>query len=258
MLNFRLLFLGTCARDFSPKLQNECKNCFDKNARRASCALLCDHILIDAGPHVLDSLRIAGIERESITDIIITHLHADHFCPENIAKIAASKRGKLRLYVRDDAEIPEIPNTEIIKMNNFERYNIDGFEVTGLPSNHERDVCPRWLLFEKEGKKLLYATDGAWIVNETYYYLKNAGLDVLVMDCTCGEKTGEYRIAEHNTIPMIRLLLASYKTMGIINEQTKIYATHIAPSLHKPHDEIQEGFKNDKVTVAYDGLKIKL
>lgn len=256
MLNFRLLFLGTCAADFSPKLKTDFKDCFDKDARRASCALLDGHILIDAGPHLLDSMRIAGIESEAITDIVITHLHSDHFCPENIAEIALARHQKLRLHLRFDAKIPEIPNVEIFRMNNFEKYNIGGFEVTGLPANHDQNASPRWLLFEKEGKKMLYATDGGWICNDTYYHLRNSRLDLLIMDCTCGEKEGEYRIGEHNTIPMIRLMLPSFKTFGVITETTKTVVTHLAPSLHKPHDEIQKLFQKDNITVAFDGMKI--
>ncbi len=253
-----LTFLGTCACDFSPRLQSECKDCFDKNARRASSALINGHILIDAGMHVLDSLRIAKIPKENITDIFITHLHKDHFDIGNITEIAAAKEEKLRLWLRFDADIPEIPNTEIIKMNNFENYNTDGFTVTGLPANHDLDTCPRYLLFEKEDKKLLYATDGAWILNETYYYLKNKNLDTLILDATCGEKEGEYRIGEHNTLPMIRLMMPSFKTFGIINEKTKIYLTHLAPSLHLPHDEIVASVEKDGLMVAYDGLIINI
>ncbi len=258
MKTFDITFLGTSACDFSPKLKDEFKDKFDKNARRASAVLLDGHILIDAGMHILDSLRIAKINKEAITDIFITHLHKDHFDLQNIKQIALAKKDKLRLFVRFDADLPEIENTEIIKMENFKEYNIGGYSVTGLPCNHEADAYPRWLLFEKNGKKMLYATDGAWIQNDTYYYLRNSNLNLLIMDCTCGETEGEYRIAEHNTIPMIRLMLPSFKTFGIINDQTKLAVTHLAPSLHKPHDEIQKLLQNDNITVAFDGMKIKL
>ncbi len=251
-------FLGTCAADFSPKLKTEFKDLFDKDARRASCALIDGHILIDAGPHVLDSMRIAGINLQAVTDIVITHLHRDHFCPENIAEIALAKPQQLRLHLRFDAEIPEIPNVRVFRMNNFEKYNIGGFEVTGLSANHDQKACPRWLLFEQIGKKMLYATDGGWICNDTYYHLRNSRLDLLVMDCTCGETEGEYRIGEHNTIPMIRLMLPSFKTFGIITEATKTVVTHLAPSLHKPHDGIVASVEKDGLMVAYDGLIINI
>lgn len=256
MKKLDILFLGTCACDFSPRLKDECKDKFDKDARRASALLINGRVLVDAGMHILDSLRIAEISLENITDLLITHLHKDHFDPENIRQIAAAKPEKLRLYVRNDAELPVIPNTEVIKMQNFEEYNIGDIKAVGLSANHEPETFPRHLLFERKGKKLLYATDGAWVTNETYYYLRNSALDMLILDCTCGEAEGEYRIAEHNTIPMIRLMLPSFKTFGIITDQTKTLITHLAPSLHKPHDEIQKLFEKDSITVAFDGLKL--
>ena len=56
---------------------------------------------------------------------------------------------------------------------------------------------------------------------------------------------------------MLRLMIPSLKTGGIINDNTKIILTHIAPSLHKPHDEIQENVARDSMIVAYDGMTME-
>lgn len=258
-MSINLTFLGTSACDFSKKLQNECKDRFDKDARRASSMLINGKYLVDAGMHILDSLRIANVPKDNITDIFVTHLHRDHFDPENVANIAAGRPEKLRLWLRGDADIPEIPNVEIKSMENFTNYNTEGgFTVTGLPANHDPDTCPRHLLFEKDGKKLLYALDGAWFLNDSYYFLKNKNLDMLVLDATCGDYEGDYRMAEHNSIPMIRLMLPSLKNFGVINDATAVYLSHLAPSLHKPHDETVELVKKDGLKVAYDGLTVTL
>ena len=74
-----VVFLGTCACDYSPKLKDEFLNSFDFDARRSSCLLLDGQYLIDCGEHGLDSLRIAGVEYDAISDIFISHLHTDHF-----------------------------------------------------------------------------------------------------------------------------------------------------------------------------------
>lgn len=47
------VFLGTCACDFSPLLQTDKKNCFDKDVRRSSSILLNGHMLVECGPHTL-------------------------------------------------------------------------------------------------------------------------------------------------------------------------------------------------------------
>ena len=138
-------------------------------------------------------------------------------------------------------------------------YTVDeNVKVTGLLANHSEKVSPQHLLFEVGGKKIFYALDGAWFITETYNALKNANLDFLVLDCTCGDYLGDYRIAEHNSIPMIRLMLPSLKKWGVITEKTKIYVSHLAPSLHKSHEETVEILQKDGVFVAYDGLSLQV
>ncbi|MBE6884742.1 MAG: hypothetical protein E7487_09075 [Ruminococcaceae bacterium] len=255
MSAFKLLFLGTCACDFSPKLRTEFAEKFDDNARRASMMLMNEHFLIDCGPHCLDSMRIAGIDCSAITDIFVTHLHSDHFDPENIETIALAKTDPLRVWVSDEAEVPGIRNIQVIRMEKFVSYDIGcGFSVTGVAANHNRDAFPQHLLFEKQGEKFLYGCDGAWLMNETMEFLLNAKLQLLVLDGTCGDYVGDVRMSDHNSIPMIRLMLPSLKNCGVIDDKTEIYISHLAPSLHKPHAETVEIMKEMNVKVACDGL----
>ena len=253
----QVLFLGTCACDYSPKLKDEYKDCFDKNARRSSAVLLNEKYLIDCGEHCLDELRIAKTDISKITDVFVTHLHSDHFNAECIETLAEGKIQPLRLWIREDAVLPALKNVEIRRMKNEEKYSITSeLSVTGLLANHDPKVYPQHLLFEVSGKKFLYACDGAWFLTATYNYLKNQKLDLLVLDATCGELENEWRIAEHNTLPMIRLMLPSLKKVGIIDEYTQTYLSHIAPSLHRPHVEIEQSMEKYGVKVAYDGLML--
>ena len=259
-MSIRFQFLGTCAADFSPKLKTEFIDCFDKNARRSSCALIEGRYLIDCGVHTIDCLRIAGIPLENITDVFFTHLHGDHFQAANLAKIAAAKSEPLRVWVANGAKLPKIENTVVIKMPKLAAAEInENVHVTGLYANHDEKAAPQHLLFEIDGKRILYATDGAWVVNASYNYLRQTPtLDALVLDCTCGDYEGEWRLGEHNTISMIRLMLPSFKKVKIINDDTKVYITHLAPSLHKSHDETVDIMAEMGASVAYDGLEIEI
>lgn len=254
-----ILFLGTCAYDYSDKLKFEYSNCFDFNARRSSSVLVSGRYLIDCGDHILDSLRIAKVGYTSISDIFVTHFHRDHYNVSYIETIAKSKKTKLRVWVREDSIIPEIENVEVVRMNIGVQYVVDSeLKVTGLLANHDEKAYPQHFLFEKDEKKFLYACDGAWFLGDTWYRLKGAKLDLLVLDSTCGNYLGDYRIGEHNSIPMIRVMLPSLKTWGVITEETEIYLSHIAPSLHKPHQEIVDLVQSDGLKVAYDGLTVKI
>lgn len=259
MTPVEVTFLGTCACDFSQKLENEFKDEFDYDARRASALLLVNSYLIDCGPHILDSLRIAKAKQEEITNIFITHLHDDHFNYDNVAQIARKSKTRLKLWVRENAQLPQSEDVEIIKMTPYVRYEVEnGVFITGLNANHDKDSCPQHFLIEMQGKKIFYGCDGAWFLVDTYNFLKGIELDIAVIDATVGDYVGDYRIAEHNSIPMIRLMLPSLKNEKIITEKTMLYLSHIAPSLHKPHKEIEQIASEFGAGVAYDGLKIKI
>lgn len=255
----KILFLGTSAADFSPLLKTRFSRCFDKNARRSSCLLLNDWFLIDCGPHCMESLSIAGADVGRITDLFLTHTHADHFCAQHAEELARGKSRPLNIWCRRDCVLPEIPNTRIIRMEFGREYSAaENLSVFAVDANHDEYSFPQHYIFQLGGKKIMYATDGSWFLTRSYNRLKNIHLDLLILDATCGETVGEYRIAEHNTLPMIRLFLPSLKTVGIVDDNTKVYLTHIAPSLHRPHDAIQASVQADGMTVAFDGLEILL
>lgn len=255
-----LLFLGTAAADFSPRLAGECADRFDRDARRSSSALLNGRYLIDLGEHTLDSLRIARVDQSAVTDLFLTHLHADHCNPEHIAVFAKGREKRLRAWVREDAvtKLPPIENVEWHYMHIGERYPVDeAVSVTGLMANHDQNACPQHFLFELFGKRFLYALDGGWFIHASFAALANARLSLFVVDCTVGDRTGDYRIGEHNSIPMLRLMLPSCRTTHMIDENTRIYASHLAPSLHQTHDETVSILRALGIDVAYDGLTIE-
>ena len=254
----KLQFLGTCACDFSPKLENEFKHCFDMDARRSSALLINDSILIDCGVHTIEALDILNIPYTQISDVLITHTHDDHFIPENIEKLAKNRHSPLRLWVREDANIPEFTNVDVIRMKLVTKYEQYGITVTGTPANHDQRTAPQHLLLELDGKKIYYATDGAWIMCDALRCVRGSNLDVMVVDTTMGDYEGDYREAEHNSIPMIKHMIPMLKTNKVINDSTKIYLSHIAPSLHKPHNETVEIAKTFGADVAYDGLLMEI
>ena len=248
-----LLFLGTGAADRKSLEQD---NDFSiKDHRRCSCAIIDKKIMLDCGAHALNSLTVADIDLSKITDIVITHLHNDHFDVDAVNTIYENNPS-VKLWVRFDAILDKECKAEVVYMNLFEEYNIGGFKFTGVPANHQ--AFPQHLCIEKDGKKLFYSLDGAWMLNDTANFLKNKVFDAVVLDATVGDYVGDYRLGEHNSIPMIRLMIPSMKTLNIIDDNTAIYLSHIACCLHKSYEETCEITKNDGFIIAYDGLAISL
>jgi phosphoribosyl 1,2-cyclic phosphate phosphodiesterase len=255
----KLTFLGTAAANFSPRLQTDCKDCFDKDARRASCMLIGENYLIDCGMYVMESIRISGTDMSKITDIFVTHFHADHFIADHVAQIAAGKEKPLRLWVRRDAQVPKIDNVEVVYLPLQTSVAVaENMTVESIDANHEPDAFPQHFIFTIGGKKLLYALDGAWFLSSSYTYMKKCKLDMAVLDATCGDYEGDWRVGSHNSIPMIRMMLPSLRAWGVIHDETRIYLSHIAPKLHVSHDETVELVAKDGLLVAYDGLTVML
>ena len=256
-INFKITFLGTCACDYSRKLKYSCRDKFDLDARRSSAMMIGDKYLIDCGHHGADSLRIANVDTRKITDIFISHLHPDHYNRESIAMIARDH--EVRLWVREDAKVAPIENVTVVRMNPYEKYEVrSGLFVTGIEANHDPHTFPQHFIFEKRSKRILIGGDGGWFLNPAFKFLRKKKLALAVLDCTVGDYDGDFRIGEHNSIPMIRLLLPSLKTIRATTDKTKIYLTHLAPSLHKPHAETVEIARELGAQVAYDGLKIEI
>lgn len=251
-----MIFLGTGAADFSPLLKTEYRDRLGDDVRRSSSVLLCGRYLIDCGPHTLDSMRILGLDASKVTDIFITHFHSDHYDPESVQKLADIRGGQIRIWFREGARavFPEGVQRVGMKMNNS--YNYGELTVTGLAANHS--AYPQHFLFCIGGRKFFYGCDGAWLLTDTFNRLKNEHIDVFVLDCTVGDYAGDYRMAEHNSVPMVRLMLPSLKTAGIVGEGSLVYVSHIAHTLHTSHAALVCMLAPDGIGVACDGLVIKL
>ena len=254
-----ITFLGTSAHDFSKRLLTDFKDSFDKDARRSSSVMIDGRYLVDCGTHTTESLRIIGKPLCEIEAIFITHQHPDHYDENNIRAIAAARREPLRIYIRDGAEVGRIENVELILMSPFIACSVgEGLTVTGMPANHDGNTHPQHFMIECGGKRLFYGCDGAWLLNETYGFMRRRRFDALILDATVGDYEGDYRMGEHNSIPMIRLMLPSLRSVGIIDGQSAVWLSHIAPSLHAPHERTVEIARAFGADVAYDGLKIEI
>ncbi len=251
-----IAFLGTCAYDFSKKLQNEFANCFDKDARRSSAILIDGRYLIDCGVHTADSLRIMGIPYESISDIVITHRHIDHFDKRSVGAIAKGRTDPVRLWICAGGEPIEIDGVETHYVEPFVSFSAGEMEIVPLPANHNANSFPLHYYITAGCRSLFYGCDGGWMLCETYDFLKGKQVDALIFDCTVGDYVGDHRAGTHNSIPMLRLLLPSLINTRAIGPNSRIIFSHIAPSLHAPHGETVRIAAEIGAEVAFDGMRI--
>lgn len=254
----RLVLLGTGAAD------HEWDRFGEPGVRGSTSSLLNGHILIDCGTTGLRNLRKNGIGFPAVDTLLITHSHSDHFQPEQISELAgAPGRAKpFRVYAAPEA-LALLPDTAVPEKYELVpglRFQLGEFNVTALPANHQTEISGEQayhFLFESAAGTLLYALDGAGLTKPEWQLIDGVRLDWIVIDCTMAEE-GDWRIFEHNDRTMVRHLLATFRSRGMIDETTRIVLNHLARTLWPEDTEtIHARAAEIGAEAAFDGMMLK-
>lgn len=242
----KLYFPGTGAADWNgPDERGEC--------RRFTSTLVDGCLLIDLNPDVLPL-----IDRSAVSTVIFTHSHGDHFDPDALRTLAPCT-----VYAHESwaGEISGEGLTVIPLVIGRNVLLPTGHTITPLPANHSTERSyeqPLHYLVEKDDVRLLYATDGAWLLNRAHHIIGNRKLHAAVFDATIGDAAdGDWRIFEHNSIDMVRLMVKSLRKQGRLSENAPVFLTHMARTLHGSQAEIEAGLECPLVA-AYDGFAAEI
>ncbi len=265
----KIVFLGTGAADNDPAVTEKLAGrAFSAEHRRNAALLLNDRVLIDCGPGVPGALRILGIPPAQITDLLVTHTHADHICPSAVASVAAAVsaagRPPLRVWCEPGAafRFAGIPGLALQPLTPPQTADVSDLQVTPLFSNHLVEDSPERTLhffIEQQNRRLFYGCDGAWLLSAEYAFLLGKQIDVFVFDGTVGDDGSDFRMATHNSLPMIRLMLQALRPQKVFAEDGRILLSHIAPTLYGMDAAAMEALlQRDGLTAACDGMTIRL
>ena len=241
-----LLFLGTGGSDWNgPDERGE--------YRRHASALLDNSLLIDVTSSVLDRIP----DPAAITDVFFTHSHSDHFDPEALKALTPC-----RVYAHESwADAIAGDGLTVIPLRIGEPVQAAGFTVIPMPSNHysdrENETTLHYLI-EKDGKRVLYATDGGWLTCRENQIIGTKTLDAIVFDATVGDGySDDFQIFHHNSVDMIRLMRGSLLKTGRLKESSPVFLTHLSRSLHEAQSALEQ--KTEKpMIVCYDGMETNI
>lgn len=229
----KLQFLGTGAADW------DWKN-FPPGTRGSTSTLVGATCLVDAGATVLWNFERAGRRKlAAITDLLVTHSHKDHFNPVAVAVIARATRAPLRVWASEQA-LRLLPDDCCDKrpIQPGDVFRAAGCEVTALPANHalpdSRESAFHYV-FVSRTCRLLYATDGAWMLGSALRLLAGAlggrPLDAVVWDSTCGATLHDWRFTDHNDLQMVDSLRRGLVAKKLATDRTVHIFDHIARTL---------------------------
>ena len=219
----KILFLGTGAADYTGN---------EKEFRKNSSALIDDTILIDPNFYVPQAIKEYNVDVGRIKYVLNTHKHSDHFNEDTLSYLVS----------QGATFIDTKPNDKI---------EIDGYTILALRGNHTIPTCH--FIIEKDGKRMFYGLDGAWLLFEEIDAIWSRGVDLAVFDATIGFTSGDWRVFEHTSLNMLLEMKKS------INTAIKKYViSHMAYTLHTDHSTLEKEMSRYGIDVAYDGMVVEM
>lgn len=249
-----MLILGSGAADWTERSK-------DGFYRRNAAALVNRELLLDCGSGIWDFTRSFRGALDGVTDVLVTHGHEDHFQLWSLLELAKTRA----LRIAGDGElrglIGSLPGVTFIPLTPYVPVEIGRYRVTPVLANH--DVVSRgtrrayhYIIDTPDGKTLLYALDGAWFLCPTWEEMRRHMYDLMVLDCTVGD-CDDWRLCEHNTIPMLRLLTRQMRAQKMLRRGGQIVASHFSRDLHGSHEETAHILEAFGVRAAFDGMRIE-
>ena len=260
----RILFVGTGAADWPRTYETTVEKAASGTVRGLSSILVNDRILVDCGGTVPEALALLGADVGGITDLLMTHTHGDHMDPAALQRLleARGPAAPLRVWIESGGlvRLPELDGLERHSLKTGQIVEAAGLSVTALAANHvvRPPEQPLHYLLECQGRQVLYATDGAWMLKETWLRLRELKLDGIIWDATNGETEGDWRIFEHNSVDMIRTMMQTLLREELLAPGARVLLTHMARTLCAPHAQMTRSLEAEGLVPAFDGMRLEL
>ncbi|MBS1717281.1 MAG: hypothetical protein JSS72_06080 [Armatimonadetes bacterium] len=261
--------LGTGAADGIPSLYSDSRvSSFarqhgGREIRRRASALIDGEIKIDYTPDIQGECSALGLQPLDWSLVIFTHSDPDHFAPlelqyalypftENLLMpfaIAANEtimRDLWRMY-------PEWP-MELRVTRSFESFVHAGYSITPIRSNHLEDEDSHNLIFEKDGKRILYATDTGVYKPETWEFLQSLPMDILVLECTDGICSSGY--CGHLDLKEFLSVIEKMHGQGTLTASSQIVTTHHSHHGDVTYEEYVKLLEPHGVIAGFDGITL--
>ena len=250
-------FLGTGAADWN--IEDRCGF-----FRRNSSALLNGEILFDAPDHIWDYRAKSGRAQllDGVRLLLVTHDHPDHISVSSVRALAAEHPITVACDEALWRELSDIEGVRHLSLSLNEPCELMGYRITPVLANHDVVVSAdqravHYIVTTPDQKTVFYGLDGAWLLRPTWQVMLTHRFDLMVFDCTCGD-ADDWRLFEHNTIPMLRTMTAEVKRLGMLTEGGRLVASHLARTLHADPDTTRRILSDFGMQMAEDGLVLTL
>lgn len=235
------------------------------DVRTRTCALIDGHLKIDFGPDTWYQCSRDGVVAEDFSGVIFTHSHEDHFDRNEL---------QYMLYPFTDREYLEFPlygngrvlelleerypcwPMELVPIASFQPFHHLGYLITPIKAYHKLDEDSLNLIIQREGRTFLYATDTGWWRQETWDFLAQFRIDLLVLECTEGSHRTSYygHLDAAEAVKKVSLM----RQNGMLNEGARVVTTHHSSQGQMTHGELAEALKPHGIEPGFDGMRLSV
>ncbi len=251
----KLLYIGTGAADWT-----ETAGAREGVTRRFTCTLLDETLLIDLAPTTPRELFEDGAILGGVTDILYTHSHDDHFDRDTLASLAAHRRVRVWADAHFAARLVNIDGVEIHSLTAGTEVAVGSYTVLPLRANHRVSAYPEeqalHYIITDGVRRIFWGADGSWLLTDTWAIMRrHKPYDRIILDGTLGEARGDYRVFEHNSLPMVRLMTETFRKEGCLASDGEVWLTHLSRDSHENPNLMERHLAEEGFVVAKDNLE---
>lgn len=284
----KLTFLGTGSAEGHPNPFCRCAHCEEarryggRAIRYRSSALIDDELLIDFGPDLNAASNTLGIPLADIRYAAQTHPHEDHFYVGNFFNrsvhclvegahhiqytvsptTAALFREAAAAWLReaDDVENDRYPTlrTDLVIHRDWDTVRLGPYSLLAIPASHAPGMEAHIFgIRRSDGPALLYALDTGPMPEGIWERVHDEGwtFHTVVMDHNHGYRENS---GVHHSSDSLLAEVGRMRAAGIIDEETRIVATHFAHHSHPDPDALERFTRERGYEPAWDGMVIEV
>ncbi|HZO90462.1 MAG TPA: MBL fold metallo-hydrolase [Chthonomonadaceae bacterium] len=267
----KVTLLGTSSAEGWPGLFCRCEACGKarrlggKNIRTRSSALIDEGFKIDFPPDTLHHVIQFNLDLRCLTSVLFTHAHDDHFSPPEFQYMSdyfvpSPILEPLPVYgprevihrLESGLDLNRVPIT-LTTLQPWQSVQIGNYRVTPIMAQHDKALtCFNYVIEDREGASLLYASDTGWYEEPTWEFLQGVHLDGVVAECAKGPVEGGYMA--HMCIPEVIQMRQKLIESGSLHPDSPVVTTHFSHLGGLMHEELEATLNPHGIQAGYDGM----
>ncbi|MBK8447541.1 MAG: MBL fold metallo-hydrolase [Micropruina sp.] len=231
-----VLLLGTGASDGVPNCWCTCPTCAEAREtgaiRTNASVLVDDRLLIDCGPESPRQAQRAGRDLTGVRTVLVSHAHDDHLDPSFLMHRGWVSEAPLQVIgpapAIDRCRDWLAPDQSVVTLTTVtagDSFEVDGYRVQVLPATHHALGEAVLYAIERDGRRLLYATDtGPWRTR-LLELVQGWRFDLVLLEETFGEVTPPSSV--HHCFTTFGEALDDLRALGAVDDASRVIAFHV-------------------------------